>query len=99
VPIFSDEIVNAVVDHMNGDHPGDNLLIAQAFGDADAETSELVGLDEHEATFVFTVAGDQRLLDVPWPAGEIAERSDIRREIVVLYERACSRLGVTPRPH
>jgi Protein of unknown function (DUF2470) len=99
VPTFSDEVVSAVIDHMNGDHRDDSLLIAQAFGDPDAETSELVGLDAFEGTWVFTVAGDQRLLDVPWPAGEITDRGEIRREIVALYERACARLGVTPRPH
>jgi hypothetical protein len=35
---------------------------------------------------------------VPW-SGTITERSEIRREIVVLYDRACAKLGVTPRPH
>jgi len=84
---------------MNGDHLDDNLLIAQAFGDRDAETSQMVDLDENEGTWVFTVAGDQRMLDVPWPGGPITERAEIRREVVVLYENACAVLGVTPRPH
>lgn len=96
---FSEDIVQAVLNHMNGDHTDDNVLIAQAFGDPDAETSQMVGLDENEGTWVFTVAGDQRLLDVPWPAGQISERAEIRREIVVLYDKACARLGVEPRPH
>ena len=84
---------------MNGDHTDDNVLIAQAFGDRDAETSQMVDLDENEGTWVFTVAGDQRMLDVPWPGGPISERGEIRREIVVLYDKACAVLGVTPRDH
>jgi hypothetical protein len=84
---------------MNGDHTDDNVLIAQAFGDRDAETSQMVDLDENEGTWVFTVAGDQRMLDVPWPGGPISERGEIRREIVVLYDKACAVLGVIPRDH
>ena len=84
---------------MNGDHPDDNLLIAQAFGDPDAETSQMVDLDENEGTWVFTVAGDQRMLDVPWSTAPISERGEIRREIVVMYDRARAKLGITPRAH
>lgn len=99
MPTFSLETINAVLSHMNGDHLDDNLLIAQAFGDRDAETSEMIDLDENEGTWVFTVAGDQRMLDVPWPSGPISERPEIRREVVVLYENACAVLGITPRDH
>ena len=99
MPTFSPDIVNAVLNHMNGDHLDDNLLIAQAFGDRDAETSEMIDLDENEGSWVFTVAGDQRMLDVPWPGGPITERAEIRREVVVLYENACAVLGIAPRDH
>jgi hypothetical protein len=34
-----------------------------------------------------------------WPAGTITERGEIRREVVALYDTACERLGVEPRPH
>ena len=97
MPTFPDEVVTATAEYINAEHSADAVLIAQAFGDADAETCQLVGLDAHEGTWVFTVAGDQRLLDVPWPSGEISEAGQIRAEIVELYERACARLGVTPR--
>ena len=36
---------------------------------------------------------------VPWPGGPITERREVRREIVALYDEACRRLGVEPRPH
>ena len=35
-------------------------------------------------------------LSVP---GVLAERAEVRREIVALYDEACRRLNVTPRPH
>jgi len=38
-------------------------------------------------------------LRVPWPGGPISERPEVRREIVALYDAACARLGVEPRPH
>jgi hypothetical protein len=36
---------------------------------------------------------------VAWPGGSITERREVRREIVALYDAACERLGVAPRPH
>ncbi|MDR2280192.1 MAG: DUF2470 domain-containing protein, partial [Gordonia sp. (in: high G+C Gram-positive bacteria)] len=33
---FDDAVIAAVLRHMNDDHTADNLLIARAFGDADA---------------------------------------------------------------
>ena len=30
---------------------------------------------------------------------EITERPEIRREIVKVYDAACAKLGVEPRPH
>jgi hypothetical protein len=99
MPTFSPEIVAAVLHHMNDDHLDDNLLIARAFGDPDAETSMMTDLDETSGSWIFTVGGEQRLLDVPWPAGEIGERAEIRREVVKLYDAACAKLGLEPRPH
>ncbi|MFT4124421.1 MAG: DUF2470 domain-containing protein [Microbacteriaceae bacterium] len=99
MPTFPADIVDAVLAHMNGDHSDDNLLIARAFGDPDAETAVMTELDEGTGSWIFTVGGDQRLLEVPWPSGEISERHEIRREVVALYEQACARLGVAPRPH
>ena len=36
---------------------------------------------------------------VPWLGGPISERPEVRREIVALYDEACRRLGIEPRPH
>lgn len=98
MPVFSPDIVSAVLAHMNGDHMDDNLLIARAFGSTDAETATMTTLDEHGGTFTYTANGSESQVTVPWTA-PISERAEIRREVVVLYDRACGILGVEPRPH
>ncbi len=99
MPTFSPDIVAAVLSHMNGDHSDDNLLIARAFGNPDATSATMIGLDGDGGEWTYTVGGHSEQLTVPWPSGRITERPEIRREVVVLYDRACEKLGVTPRPH
>jgi hypothetical protein len=98
VTTFPIETVTAVLAHMNGDHPEDSLLIARAFGDPDATAATMTTLDHRGGTWVYSAGGTDHELKVPWSA-EISERAEIRREIVVLYDRACEKLGVAPRPH
>jgi len=98
VPTFSPDVVTAVLAHMNGDHLDDSLLIARAFGTVDAEAASMTDLDENGATFSYSVGGESRSVTVPWTA-PIAERPEIRREVVVMYERACAKLGIEPRAH
>ena len=98
MPSFSPEVVAAVLHHMNDDHRDDNLLIARAFGDRAAESAAMVDLSEHEGRWTYTVGGEERPLGVPWTT-TISERAEIRREIVVIYDRACAELGLEPRPH
>ncbi len=95
---FSTEIVDAVLHHMNDDHNDDNLLIAQAFGSTEAWAATMVGLDGRGGTWSYLIGDDEREVTVPWSA-EISERAEIRREIVVLYDKACAILGVPARPH
>lgn len=97
--VFSDEIIAAVTGHMNGDHNDDNLLIARAFGNEAASSATMTTLDHLGGTWVYDLDGAEHELLVPWPGGEIRERPEIRREVVKLYDAACSTLGVTPRPH
>lgn len=98
MPVFSADVVAAVLHHMNDDHRDDNVLIARAFGDAAATTSTMTDLDENGGSWSYTVDGETRELQVPWSTA-ISERAEIRREIVVLYDAACARLGIEPRPH
>jgi hypothetical protein len=92
------ETVAAVLSHMNGEHSDDNLLIAQAFGSPDATAATMTAVDDVEGTWVYRAHGVETELTVPWSA-PISERGEIRREIVVVYEAACARLGLTPRTH
>lgn len=95
--VFSDDVVAAVLAHMNGDHSDDNLLIARAFGAPDASAAVMAALDHTGATWVYT-AGAERSLTVAWST-PIAERTEIRREIVRLYELSCEKLGIEARAH
>ena len=100
--IFESDVVAAILRHMNGDHADDNLLIARAFATAsDVEITQAVmtDLDGHAGVWQITRAGIPEELRVPWPGGEISERPAVRREVVALYDAACERLGIAPRPH
>lgn len=96
--VFSPEVVAAVLHHMNDDHTDDNLLIVRAFAGADPESATMTGLDHLGGIWSYTVDGVEATLTVPWTA-PISERAEIRREVVVLYDTACARLGIEPRPH
>lgn len=100
--LFDNAVVNAILRHMNGDHPDDNLLIARAFAAASAlpiTQAVMTDLDGDGGTWQITRAGIPEEVRVPWPGGSISERPEVRREIVALYDAACAKLGATPRPH
>lgn len=96
---FPQTTVDAVLAHMNGDHPDDNALIVRAFLEPLASAAAMTSLDAVGGTWSWTVDGEAGSGRVDWPAGSISERGEIRREIVALYDAACERLGVEPRPH
>lgn len=99
---FDSDVVAAILRHMNGDHTDDNRLIARAFSPAsEAEITDAVmtGLDGDSGFWDVTRGGVTTRLVVPWPGGPISERPAVRREVVALYDLACERLGVEPRPH
>jgi len=97
---FDADAVTAILTHMNGDHIDDNLLIVRAFGEPDAVSARMTGLDgdagEWEATGADAAATTVR---VPWPGGPISERPAVRKAVVFVYREACARLGVEPRTH
>ncbi|MDP3949713.1 MAG: DUF2470 domain-containing protein [Microbacterium sp.] len=99
---FESDVVAAILHHMNDDHADDNLLIARAFATAsDLEITHAVmtDLDGDGGVWQITRAGLPEELRVPWPGGEISERPAVRREVVALYDAACEKLGIEPRPH
>lgn len=81
---------------MNADHAADNLLIAQAFADPAATTAEMIALDSEVGYWSYSVGTTIAELRMRWEA-PIAERAEIRRELVALNDRAHARLGTTPR--
>ncbi len=93
---FDPSVVEAVLAHMNHDHPDDSLRIVRAFGRPTATAAEMVGLDEHGGVWwvevVDEAGGDGSELRVPWPGGPITDRAEIRREVVALHEAAVLRL-------
>lgn len=98
---FDEGTLRGVTGHMNNDHSDDNVLIARAFSPrADVVDAEMVDFDGDAGRWrIVTARGTEEVLRVPWPGGPIAERGEVRREIVTLYDAACVRLGVSPRAH
>jgi hypothetical protein len=98
---FDDAALAGVLRHMNGDHQDDNLLIARAFGpESDLLAATMIGFDGDGGQWrAQPVAGEEIVVRAMWPGGPISERSEVRREIVALYDEACRRLGIPPRPH
>lgn len=100
--IFENDVVAAILRHMNEEHSDDNFLIARAFASAsDLAITDAVmtDLDGDGGIWQITRAGVAEELRVPWPSGPINERPAVRREVVALYDAACDKLGVEPRPH
>ena len=95
--IFADDVISGVTRHMNGDHAGDNLLIAQAFGYPEATESTMVGVTDAAGQWRVTDPAGEHELSVSWPNGPISERPQIRRAVVELYQAACAKLGVPAR--
>ena len=98
---FDDDVVAAVLRHMNGDHTGDNLLIARAFSpEPDLIAASMTGFDGDGGDWIAEGADSESVeVRVPWLGGAITERAAVRREVVALYDEACRRLGVEAREH
>ncbi|GAA3669162.1 DUF2470 domain-containing protein [Microbacterium marinilacus] len=97
---FAPDVVAAVLRHMNTDHTADNPLIVRAFAGIDAVSAEMTGFDGDGGEWTAQLPdGAEDAVRISWPGGSIADRAAVRREIVALYDTACERLGVTPRPH
>ena len=94
---FSPDVVAAVTQHMNDDHPDDALLIVRAFGGyPEATAARMTGLDGTAGEYSATVDGREVAVRIPW-SQPLTERAQIRTEVVRLYREACARLGVAPR--
>lgn len=94
---FGPEVVAAITNHMNDDHPDDSLLIVRGLGgQPEATEARMTGLDGLGADFVAVVAGADADVRIPWER-ELTERREVRVEVVRLYHEACKALGVEAR--
>jgi hypothetical protein len=95
--LFSDDVVSAVVRHMNTDHAEDSLLICRTLGgQPTADAASTVGLDPVHVVFTASVDGRDVEVRVPW-SKPITERVHFREGIVEMYRAACQQAGITPR--
>ena len=93
---FSGDVVAAVLHHMNDDHADDSLVIVRGFAEPRATAATMTGLDADAGQWSAEVDGVQLQVRIPW-LGPVAERADIRREVVALYDAGLERLGLPPR--
>lgn len=94
---FTPEIADAVTRHMNGDHTDDNVVICRALGgQPDATSATMTGLSPAGIDFAVDTPAGPATAHVPW-RGPIAERADIRRDVVAMYDEACALLGLPGR--
>lgn len=95
---FGPDAVTAIAAHMNGDHAEDNVLICRAFGEVEPSSARVSGLDARALVFTAVVDGADVEVRVPWSA-PLQDRMQVRREVVRMYQDACTALGVQPRGH
>lgn len=90
---FGSDVVDAVARHMNSDHAEDCLTIVRGVaGLREATAARLEDVDATGATFVALVGGREVPARVGWTR-RIAERAEIRIEVVALHDAARAALG------
>jgi hypothetical protein len=93
---FTDDVVAAIMSHMNDDHAADSLVIVRAFGDQPLATSvTMTGMDADGIDFDAVVGDDTVAVRIPW-AEQLTERAQVRTEVVRLHGEACAALGIEP---
>ena len=96
---FPADVVDAVCRHMNDDHGDDALLICRTLGRVpQATAARTIGFDRSGLQLLTSGPDGEKRVQVPWPI-PVAERPDVRRAVVALYDQACAAAGVEPRPH
>ena len=85
---FPPEVIEAVLAHMNDDHADDSLTIVRAHGYPAARSAEMTSVDEHGGTWHVVDAVGEASVRIAWLRGEVTERSQLREEIMRLYEAA-----------
>ena len=85
---FTQDVVAAIIRHMNEDHADDTLLIVRALGNQpDADSATMTSVDAEGADFVGHVNGADVPVRLAWRE-RLTERQQVRREVVHLYREA-----------
>ncbi|HMO54058.1 MAG TPA: DUF2470 domain-containing protein [Tepidiformaceae bacterium] len=94
---FAPEESAAIMRHMNGDHADDSVLMVRALGgQSGASDARVVGIDKEGIDFAAVVDGADVLVRIPW-GRRLSARSEVRGEVVRLYQESCAELGIEPR--
>lgn len=87
-PEFTDDVVAAVLRHMNDDHAEDSLLICRVLGGRpDATAALMTGFDHEAAEFDATVPDGVVRLRLPWDQ-PVRDRKDVRVAVVAMFRKA-----------
>ncbi len=85
---FPDDVVQAVVTHMNDDHAAAALAIVRVLGGVpQAERVETVGVDDRSISFLAHHGGATTPVTVPF-AEPATDRAGLRAAVVELSSRA-----------
>ncbi|MGQ0680125.1 MAG: DUF2470 domain-containing protein [Actinomycetota bacterium] len=93
--IFGEQVVAAVMSHMNQDHASDSLVICKGLGGAvHADRAQMSGMDPGGIEFtVWSATQALSIVRIPWNTTPVA-RSEIRTEVVQMYQKASANLGL-----
>ena len=90
---FPEEVVDAVVAHMNDDHADDTVVIVRAFGGlATVDAAEVTDVDATGLEVAARVDGGSRTVRIAF-AAPVTDRAGLREEVTLLYHAACDELG------
>lgn len=77
---LTDDVVDAVTRHMNGDHATDNVTICRGLGGRpDTESATMTGMDATAMEFLATTPSGDAIVRIPF-SSTLRDRVQIREE-------------------
>ena len=96
---FTPDVVEAVMAHMNGDHPDDCAVICRVLGGRpDTTEARMTGMDADGIEFAAVGPDGEVALRIPF-AERLTERPQVRAEVARMYHESAAVLGLPPREH
>ena len=94
---LTDDVVTAVMAHMNGDHPEDCAVISRALGGRPGTTeARMTGMDLEAIELLATDETGEHVVRIPF-SEPLAERAQVRAEVARIYHESAAALGLPPR--